>query len=156
MKKVLETERLYLREITRADFNDWNRILSNPESMRYYPGAFDEAKVNRWLDWTLSNYQKYGFGLWAVILKESNTFIGDCGITMQMIDGESLPEVGFHIALEYTKKGYASEAAKAVLDYAFKNFNFGAIYCYQKYTNVPSQKTALKIGMSFIKKYPDE
>ena len=60
-----------------------------------------------------------GFGLWAVILKEGNEFIGDCGITMQEVEGQSLPEIGYHIIKEYCRRGYASEAANACIDFAF-------------------------------------
>ena len=52
-------------------------------------------------------------GLWAVILKETGAFIGDCGITMQQIDGETLPEIGYHIAKQHWRHGYATEAAAA-------------------------------------------
>ena len=48
--------------------------------------AYDEAGTRRWIQWNLDNYQKYGFGLWALVLKETGAFIGDCGITMQSID----------------------------------------------------------------------
>lgn len=45
----------------------------------------------------MEKYEKYGFGLWAVVLKKTGEFIGDCGITIQNIDGEMLPEIGYHI-----------------------------------------------------------
>lgn len=90
----LETERLVLRELTNDDFTAWYEILSNAETMRYDPAPFDEEKVRQWLQWNLENYQTYGFGLWAVILKEENRFIGDCGMTMQCIHGRMLPEIG--------------------------------------------------------------
>jgi len=48
-----------------------------------------------------------------VILKEGNIFLGDCGITMQNIDGEVVPEMGFHIIKDHCNKGYATEAALA-------------------------------------------
>ena len=65
--------------------------------MQHYPAPFDEARTRRWIEWNLENYARYGFGLWAVVLKETGEFIGDCGITIQNIDGEKLPEIGYHI-----------------------------------------------------------
>ena len=93
----LETERLILRELTNEDFAAWYEILSDAETMQFYPAPFDEEKVRQWISWNLENYQTYGFGLWAVLLKEENRFIGDCGITMQYIHGQMLPEIGYHI-----------------------------------------------------------
>ena len=85
---ILETERLILREYTWADFEGLYEILSDPETMAHYPKPYDAAGVRRWIDWSLDNYEKYGFGLWAVELKETGAFIGDCGLTMRCIDGE--------------------------------------------------------------------
>lgn len=152
----LETERLILREFTMDDLDELYAILSDPQSMKYYPAPFTYEKCQQWIQWNLGNYKKYGFGLWAVTRKENGEFIGDCGITMQMIDGSLEPEIGFHINKMQTRKGYASEAACACRDYAFHTLKFPAVYCYQKYTNVPSQKTAEKMGMKCIKQYPDE
>ena len=53
---------------------------------------------------------------YAVVLKETGEFIGDCGITIQDIDGEMLPEIGYHIHKKYWRKGFAKEAARAVRD----------------------------------------
>lgn len=96
-RSVIETERLLLREFRLDDFDALYQILSDPETMQHYPKPFDRERTKRWIEWNLENYQKYGFRLWAVTLKETNEFIGNCGITMQNIDGESLPEIGYHI-----------------------------------------------------------
>ena len=157
-KYILETEQLILRELTMSDFEAWHQILSDKETMKDYPSAFGEDKTTSWIEWNLDNYKRYGFGLWAIILKETNQFIGDCGITMQDIygDGKLFPEIGYHIDKRFWCKGYASQAAKACLRYAFENKNFDEIFCYQKWTNIASRKVAEKIGMSFLKEYEDE
>lgn len=155
MKKVIETERLILREYTPADFDALYEILSDPETMRHYPAPYDEAGVKKWIQWNLDNYEKYGFGLWAVVLKETGSFIGDCGLTLQNIDGEILPEIGYHIHKRYWRRGYAKEAARAVRDWAFENTGFDALYSYMKHTNVASYSTAASIGMRKVKEYPD-
>jgi RimJ/RimL family protein N-acetyltransferase len=56
-----------------------------------------EEKVENWIQWNIENYKKYKHGLWAVILKEAEIFIGDCGLTMQNIENETVPKIGFHI-----------------------------------------------------------
>ena len=153
---IIETKRLILREYKYEDFDDLFKILSCPITMKHYPKPYDERGVKRWLDWSIDNYQKYGFGLWAIILKETNEFIGDCGITIQNIDNELLPEVGYHINKNHWQKGYAKEAGKAVVEWGFNNTNFEALYSYMNTTNVASYSTAESLGMKRIKEYYDE
>ncbi len=151
----LETERLILREYTMDDFDTLYEIMSDAETMQHYPAPFDQARTRRWIEWNLDNYKKYGFGLWALVLKETGEFIGDCGITLQNIDGQRLPEIGYHIHKKYWRRGFAKEAARAVLDWAFKNTDYPAFYSYCKHSNTASIKTAESIGMHFEKEYPD-
>lgn len=153
---VIETERLILREYTLNDFNALFEIVSDLETMQHYPAPFDEQRTKEWIVWNLENYEKFGFGLWAVVLKENGKFIGDCGITIQNIDNEMLPEVGYHIHKKYWQRGYAKEAARAVRDWVFHNTQYSTIYSYMKYTNVGSYATAIAIGMKKVKEYPDE
>ena len=152
---IMETQRLILRQYTMEDFDRLYAILSDPETMKHYPKPYDEAGTKRWLDWSLNNYATYGFGLWAIELKESGTFIGDCGLTMQPIDGEMLPEIGYHIHKDHWRKGYASEAARAVRDWAFRNTEFDRLYSYMTATNLPSYSTAASAGLKKIKEYAD-
>ena len=154
-KMQLQTDRLILREYTMNDFTALYEIMSDSETMQHYPAPFDEARTRRWIEWNLENYQKYEWGLWAVILKESGEFIGDCGITLQNIDGQLLPEIGYHIHKKYWRQGFAKEAALAVRDWVFENTDYDTIYSYMKYTNVASYSTALSIGMKKVKEYPD-
>jgi RimJ/RimL family protein N-acetyltransferase len=153
---VIETQRLILREYTPEDFDDLYEILSDPETMQHYPQPYDAQGTKRWLDWSIHNYKTYGFGWWAVILKETGTFIGDCGITMQPIDGQMLPEIGYHLHKKHWRKGYGSEAASAVRDWFFTHTGHDCVYSYMNDTNVASYATAGKIGMRKIKEYTDE
>lgn len=152
---VLETERLVLREYTMEDFGALYAILSDPETMQHYPKPYDEEGTERWINWNLKNYREYSFGLWAMELKDTGEFIGDCGITIQPIDGEQLPEIGYHIHRAYWRQGYGKEAAKAVRDWAFIHTDYNCLYSYMKYTNVSSYSTAAAAGLKKIKEYPD-
>ena len=155
-KMMIETKRLILREYTLEDFDAIYEILSDPETMRHYPKPFDEKRTRSWIEWNLQNYQEYGFGLWAVVWKETSELIGDCGLTIQNIDGEMLPEIGYHIHKKYWRRGFGSEAAKAVRDWAFVNTDFDCLYSYMKYTNIASSATAAANGMKKIKEYPNK
>lgn len=152
----LETERLVLREMAEQDFESLLQILSDPETMRHYPKPFDGAKVHDWIAWNQENYRVFGFGLWAVTLKETGELIGDCGITMQNIAGRIKPEIGYHIRKDQQRKGYAKEAARACRDWAFENTPFNMLFSYMKYTNVGSYSTAVSNGMGFLEEYEDE
>ena len=156
MKMILETERLFLREMTMGDFDALYAVLSDPEIMQHYPYSFDEERVRSWIERNMDRYKDDGFGLWAVCLKDTGEMIGDCGLTLQNIDGQMLPEIGYHIRKDQQRKGYAREAAMAVRDWAFGNTEYPALYSYCKYTNVGSFKTAESIGMHFEKEYEDE
>ena len=155
MKKILETERLFLREMTMDDFDALNAVLGDDAIMIHYPYTFDEARVRSWIERNMNRYRNDGFGLWAVCLKDSGEMIGDCGLTLQNIEGEMLPEIGYHIRADRQGQGFAREAALAVRDWAFANTEYPALYSYCKYTNVGSFKTAESIGMQFLKEYPD-
>ena len=152
----IETERLFLREMTMDDFDALYKVLADKEIMQHYPYTFDKERVRAWIQRNMDRYEKFGFGLWAVCLKETGEMIGDCGLTLQNIEGEMLPEIGYHIRADQQHKGYAKEAAAAVRDWAFANTDYPALYSYCKYTNVPSYKTAEAIGMHMEKEYPDE
>ena len=143
----IETKRLLLREMNQQDFSALFNIFSHPETMKHYPAPFDKKRVKDWIEWNIQNYRNYGFGLWSVVLKETGQVIGDCGITIQNINGDLLPEIGYHVHKNYWKRGYGSEAAKAVRDYAFQNTDYEILYSYVKYTNLASASTAQKIGM---------
>lgn len=153
---TIETPRLLLREMTEEDFPALYAILSDPETMRYYPQPYDEAGVHRWIAWCRDSYAKHGFGLWAVTLKGTGEFIGDCGISLQPINGQWLPEIGYHIRRDHWRRGYASEAASACIRLAFEYFGFTAVYSYMNAENVPSWRTAMKNGMKQVDEYADD
>lgn len=102
---VIETERLLLREMTVDDFHDLYMVLSNSDTMQHYPYAFDENRVRDWIERNINRYRVLGFGLWAVCLKKTGELIGDCGLTMQLINGEIKPEIGYHIRADKQRKG---------------------------------------------------
>lgn len=156
MPVVLETQRLRLRELGWEDLEPLAEILSDEETMAHYPAPFDRAKVERWISWNLENYRVFGFGLWAVEEKGSGAFLGDCGITIQNIDGVSRPEIGYHINKRFWRRGYGSEAACACRDWAFAHTPFGEVYSYMKKTNLASRATAMANGMELVKEYEEK
>ncbi len=153
---IIETERLFLREMKESDFDALYEVLADSDIMQHYPYTFDESRVRNWIQRNIERYRIFGFGLWAVCLKETGEMIGDCGITLQLIDGQIKPEIGYHIRADKQRNGYAKEAAIAVRDWTFNNTPFQIVYSYMKYTNEPSVKTAISYGCKQVDEYKDD
>lgn len=144
----LETERLYMRELEQSDFPALCRILQDEETMYAYEGAFSDPEVQEWLDRQISRYGKWGFGLWAVVLKETGEVIGQCGLTMQPWKDREVLEIGYLFNRAYWHNGYASEAADACRRYAFEVLRADEVCSIIRDINVSSRKVAVRIGMS--------
>lgn len=153
---MIETDRLILREFKTSDLDALHKVIGDSENMKYYSQQFDREKVRLWIEKSIERYNIFGFGLWAVCLKEAGELIGDCGLTMQNINAFIRPEIGYHIRLDLQKKGYAKEAAKAVRDWVFKNTMFNAIFSYTTEDNIGSINTAISYGCSKVDEYIDE
>lgn len=151
----LETERLYLREMTEADFDALYEVLADSDIMRHYPYTFDEKRVRGWIAKNIERYETFGFGLWAVVLKETGEMIGDCGLTMQNINGVIRPEIGYHINRKQQGKGFAKEAARKCRDWAFENTPFRMLYSYMKKENAASAAVARANGMRRVDEFLD-
>lgn len=152
---VITTERLILRELTGDDLDSLYAVLGDSDIMRHYPYTFDETRVRNWITKNKERYRVFGFGLWAVCLKETGEMIGDCGLTMQNINNFIRPEIGYHIRADKQHKGYAKEAASAVREWAFQNTPFNILYSYMKADNAASCATARSIGMTQVDEYTD-
>lgn len=147
---ILETERLYFREMNQADFNFLCEILQDEDTMYAYEGAFNDNEVQEWLDRQISRYQKWNFGLWAVILKETDTMIGQCGLTMQAWKDMEVLEIGYLFNRLYWHKGYATEAAKACKKYAFEVLKADEVCSIIRDINIASQNVAIRNDMTII------
>lgn len=150
---VLETQRLVLREMTQEDFLILCKILQDDDVMYAYEGAFSLDEVQGWLDRQIERYKEFGFGLWAVVLKETGIMIGQCGLSMQDCNNNKVLEVGYLFQKEHWHHGYASEAAIACKEYAFDKLNAKEVYSIIRDTNIPSQNVAIRNGMTCVDKF---
>jgi RimJ/RimL family protein N-acetyltransferase len=97
--------------MTENDLDDMAALLGDPVVMRYYPSPKDRAEALSWITWNQGLYQREGFGLWVIALRETGEFVGDCGLTPQEVAGAVDVEVGYHVRADLQGRGYASEAA---------------------------------------------
>ena len=144
---VIETQRLQLREMTPADRPALRRILQDSEVMYAYNGPFSDEEVDEWLERQLARYRQYGYGLWAVVLKATGEMIGQCGVTRQLWNGEEMLEVGYLFRHSHWHQGYATEAARACMEYAFNILGASEACSIIRDNNIPSQQVALRNGM---------
>jgi RimJ/RimL family protein N-acetyltransferase len=142
---ILETERLSLRELTLDDVDGLLEIFADPAAMWAYPSTKARADTERWIRWAHQSYADHGWGLWAVIRKSDGRFLGDCGPMMQPVEGEQVPELGYHIVRAEWGRGYASEAALACRDWFFANTQHDRLVLIVWPPNTASRSVAGKV-----------
>ena len=145
-KHVIETSRLYLRELNQADYSSLAAIVQDEQTMYAYEGPFSDAETQAWLDKNILRYKQDGFGLWAVILRESGAMIGMAGLTWQSIEQATVLEIGYLLNRRYWGMGFAIEAAKACKEYAFSVLEANEVYSISD-TNIASMNVAIRNGM---------
>lgn len=145
---ILQTTRLYLREMTDSDYKPLCSILQDREVMYAYEHAFSDTEVQEWLSNQQRRYEEDGFGLWAVILKKTDEMIGQCGLTVQQCENKKVVEIGYLFQKAYWHKGYATEAAIACKEYAFSYLELDEVYSIIRDSNISSQSVAKRNGMT--------
>lgn len=149
MKKIIETNRLYLRELTVADTESFF-LLNNDGDVIKYTGdnAFESINDAKLFLENYNPYQEYGYGRWAVIDKSNDEFLGWCGLKYTAEVDEV--DIGFRFFKMHWNKGFASESAKACIDYGFEKLNLNSIVGRAMEANIASIKVLEKIGMNYI------
>ena len=145
---VLRTARLGLRRYVAGDAAALLDVFADEYAARFYPAMNDPLRIRKWIDWNLRNYDEHGFGLWAVERLSDGHFIGDAGLTMQTVEGVLRHEIGYHIQPDARGLGYATEAARACLDFAFERVGAGFVCSVVHPENAASAKVAERVHAS--------
>ncbi|XGW00107.1 MAG: GNAT family N-acetyltransferase [Leptolyngbya sp. BL-A-14] len=144
----IETDRLILREFQRKDLQELAPILADPKVMKFSPtGVSSVEQVRERIEGFIACYNEFGFGKWAVILKQTNQLLGYCGIAVDQIDGNEEKELGYRLNSRYWGQGLATEASSAAVKYGFEQFNLPYILGLVERANVASVRVLEKIGM---------
>lgn len=145
---ILETERLIVREFVERDLDPLFAMLGDAETMRFYPKPFTRDDARHWLERSQARYRANGFGLWVLEERETGVFLGDCGLSVQVVEGEPFVEIGWHVVRDRWRQGIATEAATAIRDHGFQELGLKRIISLIQDVNIPSRRVAEKIGMA--------
>ena len=153
-KTILTTERLILRTWQESDVMLMTQISSDPEVMAHFPATQDYAATQGLVQRVQAHYLKWGYGLYAVEIRATGEFIGFVGLSQPSFEipgfepnGLPIVEIGWRLAKQHWGKGYAPEAANAVLEYGFTVLALPEIISFTVVANSPSRRVMEKIGL---------
>ena len=148
---ILETDRLILRQVQVGDCVDLASVLADPEVMKYsLKGIHSKEQIAEYVTNTRNTYKEKGFGQWVVATK-AGEFVGICGLNQHLIEGEELTHIMYRLALKQQGKGYATEVAKAVVDYANFGLSISRVYALIEPENVASLAVLNRVGFNRYK-----
>lgn len=150
MGRIIETERLYLRKFILKDASALFKLNNNPTVLQYtgdVPFKNISAAENFIKNYT--HYDTYNMGRWAVCEKRQGELIGWCGLKYH--PKEDYIDVGYRLFEKHWNQGYATEATKGVLSYAFNKLRIQDVYAYVDKRNQASIAVAEKSGLQFQK-----
>ena len=146
----LTSDRLVTRWLTREDIPTWSVFFDDPDAVAYLPDyglPNSMARATHWIERQLMRYEKQLYGLQVLIEKSTGAFIGQCGLITQEVDGYKEVEVGYHIFKSFRGHGFAPEAAKLFIQYAFDHDQADSIISIIDVRNTNSQRVAEKNGL---------
>ncbi|MEL6810244.1 MAG: GNAT family N-acetyltransferase [Bacteroidota bacterium] len=149
---ILTTERLGLRNWLPEDLNPFAEMCNDPEVMKHFPSTLSRKETQELIQRLSDHYKDFGYTYFALDLLENNEFLGFAGIKYQTWEGPYTPcvDIGWRLKQNAWGNGYATEAAKACLDAAFKTFHIKEVLSFTPDTNTASENVMKKIGMEYI------
>lgn len=152
---ILQTRRCVLREMTEDDLDALYEVYRDPEVSKYTENLYEDREKERTYirDYIEQVYRFCGLGIWVIVLKETNTIIGRAGLAWR--DGYDTPEIGFVIAKDYQRQGYAFEVCDAILHYC-KEMDLRTIRVLYQKENVASEKLCKKLGFEVKREFEED
>ncbi|WP_444926427.1 GNAT family N-acetyltransferase [Microbulbifer sp. TRSA002] len=143
------TERLQLRQWREEDKPVFAEMNADPRVMEFFPSLLTRQQSDAGVDRSIAHIEKYGWGFWALELRDTNEFLGFVGMKNVTEDLPFTPavEIGWRLAFPHWGKGYASEAAQASLDVAFNTLNLSEVVSFTALQNLRSQRVMERLGM---------
>ena len=153
MKKyIIKTSRLGLRNWVAEDVKPMAALNADEQVMEYFPSVQSEQNTSDFIKRMQKHFETYGFCYFAVDTLDTGEFIGFIGLCHQDYESDFTPhvDIGWRLKQSAWGKGYATEGAKACLEYGFKTLRLREVYSVASVINVKSQHIMKKIGMEKI------
>lgn len=149
------TPRLKLREWKQEDKEPFFKLNSDPRVMKFMPKLLSKEESDQLVESIKSKFKEDGYSFFAVELIEDKSFIGFIGLSIPKFDAFFTPcvEIGWRLAYDYWGKGYATEGAKASLDYGFQELGLSEIFAFTASQNVRSRQVMERIEMKYIDEF---
>lgn len=147
--KILETDRLILRTWDDDDLRQMLAINQDPKVMEYFPSLQDLEMTKKFIEKVNAHFENHGYSFYATVRKDTNEFIGFIGLLIADFESHFTPatEIGWRLSSNHWGKGFATEGAKAVLDYAFRELKISEIVSFTVPQNKASRRVMEKIGL---------
>ncbi len=145
---MISTERLLLREWREDDRDAWAALNADPEVMEFFPNVLDRHQSDAAFDRIAATLDERGWGLWAADL--DGRFVGFTGLAVPRFEAPFMPtvEIGWRFSREVWGHGYATEAARAVLEHAFADLALPEVVSFTSVGNVRSRRVMQRLGMT--------
>lgn len=142
----IETPRLILRDWKEEDLEPFRELNADKEVMQYFLKVYSKEETDPFYRAIKKELKEYNYGLYAVEVKKSKEFIGFIGFHKATFEADFTPciEIGWRLKRDAWGKGYATEGARACLEYGFTNLNFKEVYSFTAKINKPSQNVMKK------------
>jgi len=149
MSNTLTTERLLLRRWREEDRLPFQQINADPRVMEFMPARLTAEESDALIPLIESHFDEHGFGVFALELAEIRTFIGYVGLMIPSFKAPFMPavEILWRLDANHWGKGFATEAAREVLRYAFKNLKLDSVVAFTVPMNIRSRRVMERIGM---------
>lgn len=148
-KIILETKRLLLRHPIEADIDPLVALWCDPEVTRHLGGPRDQLALRESLEQASQSPFPEEYDLWATVERKGGKVVGHCGLLDKEVEGKTEIELVYVIAHEYWGKGYATEIAEALKNYAFDELEVDRLIALIEPENKASEKVAIKVGMTY-------
>lgn len=145
----IETDRILLREWEPGDVEHFARMNADPLIMEYFPRVLDEADTKKLVKRFQDHFKQHGFGLYALECRKTGAFMGFVGLSVvrDVFPFAGEVEIAWRLEYEFWGKGFASEAARAVIDYAFNTLKLKELVAFSVYDNTRAIHVMEKLGM---------
>lgn len=151
LPEAISTQRVRLRRWRPADLAPFAAMNADPRVMEFFPAPLSVAESNALAERIQTHFQTYGFGLWALEIPDVAPFAGFVGLSIPRFEAHFTPcvEIGWRLAAPFWGRGYAAEAARAVLDFGFQPIGLDVIVSFTTAANLRSRKLMERIGMTY-------